>query len=75
MRTAAVVAAEMPSDRGARFANAVVGSEINILVFDAAPQPLDEHVVAPNLLPSILIAMPFAVSTPVNAGHVNCGSR
>src|SRR5213078_5401444 len=25
-----------------------VGSQINLLVFDAAPQPLDEHVVAPS---------------------------
>src|SRR3974390_2220771 len=36
--------------RSARFAHAVVGSQIGLLVFDAAPQPLDEAVVPPSAL-------------------------
>src|SRR5262249_55060684 len=37
----AVVEVEVTADRSARFAHAVVGSQIDLLVFDAAPQPLD----------------------------------
>ena len=48
MRTAAIVEVEVAADRSAGLADAVVGSQIHLLVFDAAPQLLDEHVVAPN---------------------------
>src|SRR6516162_9284773 len=34
----------------AGFANAVIGPQIHLLVFDASPQTLDEHVVAPSAL-------------------------
>src|SRR6516164_4208104 len=46
----AVVEVEVTADRSARFAHAVVGSQIDLLVFDAAPQPLDEDVVPPSAL-------------------------
>ena len=38
-----------PSDnfRGAGVGHGVVGPPVDLLVFDAAPQPLDEHVVPP----------------------------
>src|SRR5579863_7036609 len=41
---------EIPPDRGARLADAVIGPKIDLLVFDRAPEPLDEHVVPPRTL-------------------------
>jgi hypothetical protein len=35
-----------------RLADGFVGSQIDLLVFDAAPQPFDEHIISPG---------PFAV--------------
>src|SRR6187455_2220922 len=50
MRTPCIVEVQVATDRSAGFADIVVGSQIDLLVFDAAPQPLDEHVVAPGAL-------------------------
>src|SRR5215204_1134958 len=36
--------------RQSSLADAFVGAQIQLLVFDAAPQPLDEHVVPPSAL-------------------------
>ena len=72
MRPAAIVEVEVAPDGGARLGHIVVGSEIDLLVLDAAPQPLDEDVVPPAPLPSMLIAMPLLASTPVKAEPVNC---
>src|SRR5436309_5415737 len=47
MWTAAIIEVEVTADRVPRLANAFVGPQIYLLVFDAAPQPLDEHVVPP----------------------------
>src|SRR5258708_19522941 len=47
MWTAAIIEVEITADRVPRLANAFVGPQIYLLVFDAAPQPLDEHVVPP----------------------------
>ena len=47
MRGLAVVEVQMTADRSAGLADAVVGSEIDLLVFDRAPEPLDENVVPP----------------------------
>src|SRR5674476_1411024 len=52
MRSAAIVEIEISTDRVARLADALVGPQIHLLVFDAAPQSLDEHVIPPS---------PFAV--------------
>ncbi len=38
----------MPADRGARLADAVVGSQVDLLVFDPTPEPLDTYVVTPG---------------------------
>jgi hypothetical protein len=46
VRSTAIVEVEMPADRGAGLADVVVGSQLHFFIFDAAPQPLDEHVVA-----------------------------
>src|SRR6516165_7031518 len=45
-----IVEIEIASDGAAGFANAVIGPQIHLLVFDASPQTLDEHVVAPSAL-------------------------
>ena len=42
---------EIAADRSAGLGHAVVGSEIHLLVFDAAPQSLNEDVVVPRALP------------------------
>src|SRR5437763_12123077 len=47
MWAAAIIEVEVTADRVPRLANAFVGPQIYLLVFDAAPQPLDEHVVPP----------------------------
>jgi hypothetical protein len=44
----AVIKVEIAADRCAGFADVVVGSQIHLLVFDASPQTLDEHVVPPG---------------------------
>ena len=50
MRTLAVVEVQIPADRSARLADAVVGPKIDLFVFDRAPEALDEDVVAPRPL-------------------------
>src|SRR5215212_10578467 len=47
MGALAVVEVQIPADRSARLADAIVGPQIDLFVFDRAPEPLDEHVVAP----------------------------
>src|SRR6202140_4061597 len=47
MRTLAVVEVQIPAERSTRLADAVVSPQIELFVFDRAPEPLDEHVVAP----------------------------
>ncbi len=50
MRSLAVVEVQIPADRGARLAEAVAGVPVDLLVFDRAPEPLEENVVAPGAL-------------------------
>jgi hypothetical protein len=50
MRSASIVEIEIPADRIAGLADAFIGPQIDLFIFDAAPQPLDEHVVAPCAL-------------------------
>lgn len=47
MGTPAIVEVEIAADRGAGVRYAIVGPQVNLIVFDAAP-PLDEHVVPPS---------------------------
>ena len=46
MRSPAVVEVQVFADRRAGLADTVVGLQIHLLIFDAAPQPLDEDVVS-----------------------------
>src|SRR5450631_4165623 len=48
MWSPAIVEVEVTADRCAGLADTVVGPQIHLLVFDAAPQPLDEDVVTPG---------------------------
>src|ERR1700736_6239845 len=63
MRSATIVEVEITADRSAGIGYTVVGSQIDLLVFDAAPQPLDKDVVAPG---------PFAVHADRNAVVGEC---
>jgi len=47
MRSAAVVETEVAGQCGVDFSGRLVGMQIDLLVLDTAPQPLDEHVVDP----------------------------
>src|SRR6202035_552153 len=48
--TSAIIKVQVAADRSAGVADAFVGSQIHLLVFNAAPKPLDEHVVPPSAL-------------------------
>ena len=48
MRAFAIVEIQISAEGGTRLADAVVGSQVDLLVLDRAPQPLDEDVVAPG---------------------------
>src|SRR5215210_2168838 len=50
MRSAAVVEAEILADRGAGLGDRIVSSQVDLLVLDRSPEPLDEDVVAPGTL-------------------------
>ncbi len=71
MRPAAIVEIEIAPDPCVRRADAFVGVEVDLLVLDRAPESFDEDVVPPRPLPSMLILMSFAVSTPVKDAPVN----
>src|SRR5258705_670095 len=48
MWATAIVEVEVSADRVTGLADAFIGSQIDLLVFDATPQPLNEHVVPPG---------------------------
>src|SRR6187455_2739511 len=50
MRPLAVVETQILADRSAGLRDAGVGSEVDLLVFDRPPEPLDEDVVTPCAL-------------------------
>ena len=50
MQSDAVVEVEIPSQSGLQFAPVLVGAQVNVLIFHAAPQPLDKNVVDPSAL-------------------------
>ena len=50
MRPAAVVEGQVAADRAASFADRVVGSEVDLLLFDRAPEPFDEDAIPPSAL-------------------------
>src|SRR5262245_26605909 len=48
MGPTAVIEVDVAAERSSRLADAVVGPQIHLLVFDAAPEALEEHVVSPR---------------------------
>jgi hypothetical protein len=74
-----IVEAEPGADAGLGLDDRRIGVEVDLFVFEAAPQPLDEdvvHAAAPGLrrgrlLPSILIMTPFRFRVPVKSSLVN----
>src|SRR5207244_7759390 len=50
MGTPVVIEVKRSADRAARLADAVIGPQVHLLVFDAAPEPFDKHVVPPRAL-------------------------
>jgi hypothetical protein len=66
-----VVEAQPGTDPGPRLGDAGISVEVDLLVFQTAPQPLDEDIVHAAALPSMLIMMPPCSRTPVNSVLVN----
>ena len=74
-----VVEVEPSADAGLRLGDRRIGVEVDLFVFEAAPQPLDEdvvHAAAPRfregrLLPSMLIATSCRFRVPVKSSLVN----
>src|SRR5580693_5392814 len=48
MRASLIVEVQIAADRSTCIADAFISSQIDLLVFDGAPQPLDEHIVPPS---------------------------
>src|SRR5262245_1486893 len=48
MRPMAVVGVDVAAERSSRLVDAVIGPQIRLLVFDTAPEALEEHVIAPR---------------------------
>ena len=46
--TSAIIKVQVAAYRSAGVADAFVGPQIHLLVFNAAPKPLDEHIVPPS---------------------------
>src|SRR6266705_2622757 len=72
MRSSSVVKVEIPADQISRLGDGFVGSQIDLLVFDAFPQPLNEHVVPPGPFAVHADGDAWLASRPVNAAPVNC---
>ena len=69
-----VIKAEPGADGGLGLGDAGIGVEVDLLVFEAAPQPLDKdivHVAALAPLPSMLIVIAWCFRVPVKSSLVN----
>ena len=67
VRASKIVESHPGTDAGPRLAAIGIGFQMHLLVFDRAPQPLDENMSMKRPRPSIEIAMPAASSLPVKA--------
>jgi hypothetical protein len=67
-----VVEVEPGANTGLGFGHSRVGIEVDFLVFETAPQPLDKDVVSMHRpLPSMLIVIPWSFRVPVKSSLVN----
>jgi hypothetical protein len=58
MRAEAIVEVEVAADASARLRHAIIGLQIHLLMFDAAPEALVNTLSRQAPLPSMLIATP-----------------
>ena len=72
MRAAATVEVDGAADGTPRLADTVIGPQIDLLVFEAAPRSLDKDIIPPSPFWFMLMAMPFLASTLVKTAPVNC---
>src|SRR5258708_14493616 len=56
--TSAIIKVQVAADRSTGVADAFVGPQIHLLVFNAAPNPPDEHVVPPSALAAHAAVVP-----------------
>jgi len=70
--TAAIVEVEIPINRALRLTDGFIGSQIDLLRFDALPQPLNEDVVSPGSFAIHADGDTVIAKTPVKATPVNC---
>ena len=66
MRAALIVEHEVLADAGPRIADAVIGMQIDLLVLDRLPEPLDEDVVSPA---------PFTIHADADAARLERASE
>jgi hypothetical protein len=66
-----IVGIEVAIDASSGPCHCLVCFQIDLLVFQAAPQSLDKDIVDPSPLPSILIRTPASFKTLVNGSLVN----
>jgi hypothetical protein len=66
-----VVEGEPSADTGLDFGHSRVGIEVDFLLFETAPQPLDKDVSMHRPLPSMLIVIPWSFRVPVKSSLVN----
>jgi hypothetical protein len=71
MRPEWVVEVEVAREPRLRISHRLIGPEIHLLVFEAAPESLHDHVVPPAARPSMLSWMPGLFRNPVNSRLVN----
>src|SRR6266481_3850989 len=67
MRPMAVVEVDVAAERNSRLVDAVIGPQIHLLVFDTAPEALEEHVIAPRA-PAVHAARNLVLDQDVGEG-------
>ncbi len=72
VRPSAVVKVQIAADRLPRLADAVVGPQVDLLYLTLRHSRSTNTLSRQAPLPSMLMAMPLAVSTPMKAWPVNC---
>src|SRR6516225_8532265 len=66
-----IVEIEPGANTGFGLGHTRIGVEVDLLVFEASPQPLDEMLSMHRPLPSMLIVIPWSFRVPVKSSLVN----
>lgn len=72
MWASGIVKGQISANAATGLGHGLVGVEIDLLVFDRPPEPLDEDIVRQTPLPSIEMAISAFFSTAVKSIEVNC---